>query len=352
MAFFAVCSTTIFVFNVLHRVRSTLLELLALLLNAGAFFVASDWVVSPRFGRRWIAAVSLGLAAFYASHVWYFLARRSNDRGLLVGFMGLAVFFLSITVPLVLSQVDHGLLGNRALRDAPDCGDAPKRVPAAARLRPLHGGPRPVPLPRSSRSVLDVFRSRYAARRLSAVGRASCHVRRSGRLDGRRHYQLRTTVSPARLVVDNANDVREWVRERWAVQFAVVLALGMAFLFLNLELDRSLRYLFPPVRLPVLTLLWLGACGLLSEYLTHPRHVALAALTAFVFGLLVKLWLFDLDSWDLGGSLVYGGPYSPLDAALRFVDFGVVVAFFASHSNASPAEKTHSGWQSRPGLSP
>ena len=47
--------------------------------------------------------MTLGLAAFYTLHVYYFLLRGLRDRGLLLSFTVLAAFFVSITMPLVLS---------------------------------------------------------------------------------------------------------------------------------------------------------------------------------------------------------------------------------------------------------
>lgn len=55
------------------------------------------------FGRQWVAALALGLAFFYAVHVATLLQRRLVDRNLLVSFLGLASFFLTLSMPLVLS---------------------------------------------------------------------------------------------------------------------------------------------------------------------------------------------------------------------------------------------------------
>src|SRR5262249_16614414 len=74
MGFFALYSTVLFLFNVVQRSKSTLLELLGLLLNAGIFFTASYILVRDAYGLRAVAAVTLGLTAFYAAHVYYFLA--------------------------------------------------------------------------------------------------------------------------------------------------------------------------------------------------------------------------------------------------------------------------------------
>src|SRR5262249_2902938 len=125
------------------------------------------------------------------------------------------------------------------------------------------------------------------------------------------YYLLKSPVSAARLVVDNANDVAEWVRKRWAVQGALVIALGMLFLFLHLELNRSMGFLFAPGRMPVLSLLWLGMCLIfLHEYRAAASQPMLALLGIFSAGALIKLAVYDLDSWELAETMVYGGGYS------------------------------------------
>jgi uncharacterized membrane protein len=113
------------------------------------------------------------------------------------------------------------------------------------------------------------------------------------------------------------------------VRCSVILVLGMAFLYLHLELSRTLGYLFAPCRLPILTLLWLGMCLLLLyEYLASPSQPVLVILGLFIAGVLVKLVLFDLPYWELGEAMVYGGDYSWLDALMRLLDFGAIAAFF------------------------
>ncbi len=104
VGFFVLYSTALFLFNIVERTKSTMLELVGLLLNAGIFFAASYILVRDAYGLRAVAVVTLGLAAFYAAHVYYFLARRIADRELLLSFMGLAVFFVAVTIPVVLSR--------------------------------------------------------------------------------------------------------------------------------------------------------------------------------------------------------------------------------------------------------
>ncbi len=119
IAFFVLFSTMTFVFNLVNRHKSTLLEVLGLLINAGVFFAASYGLVTDAYPGKWVSLVSLGLAAFYVAHVYYFLARRLLDRELLLSFTGLAAFFLAVTIPLAASRPS----GSRPV-GPPGAGDA------------------------------------------------------------------------------------------------------------------------------------------------------------------------------------------------------------------------------------
>ena len=103
-AFFVLYSTLVFIYNLRTRTKSNLLDVLVLFLNAGIYFVTSYRLVEFTFQREWVAAVTLGLAAFYTIHVYYCLVRRVLDRELMLSFLGLASFFVIITVPLLLSH--------------------------------------------------------------------------------------------------------------------------------------------------------------------------------------------------------------------------------------------------------
>ena len=143
------------------------------------------------------------------------------------------------------------------------------------------------------------------------------------------YYLLNTPAAAARLAIDGTNDVAQWVQKRWIAECAVFFGLGMMFLFLHLELNRTMGYLFPPSRMTVLSLLWLGMCLLfLQEYAARPSRLALGLLGAFVAGALIKLAIFDLPFWNFEETMVYGGNYSFLDATMRLIDFGAMVAFF------------------------
>jgi uncharacterized membrane protein len=330
-AFFVLFSTAVFLFNLVNRVRSTLLEPIGLLINAGIYFVTSYRLVDQAFGYRWVAVVTLALAAFYVAHVWYFLVRRLLDRELLFCFIGLAAFFLAVTVPLLLSAEwitmswaiqalvmlwIAGKLESEFLRHAAYLlyvivaarfcfVDLPRQYSAGV----VHATG--VPLGEFFRLMLQ---------RLVAFGIPIASMAGAFRL-------LNAPGAPA-LAVDRANDMVGWVRQRWAVRAAAVGVVVMLFVFLHLELNRTLFYLYPPMRLPVLSLLWIVLCGfLLYEYLARPSRFVLNTLVLVTAALVGKLFAIDLPSWRVEQMRMYGGDYSFLDAAMRLVDFGAIIAF-------------------------
>jgi uncharacterized membrane protein len=333
--FFILYSTALFLFNVVNRVKSTLLELIGLLLNAGIFFAASYYLVERSYGYRAVSAVSLGLSVFYALHVSYFLRRKVIDRELMLSFLALAVFFLGITVPLVLSrewitvswaiqaflmlwladklkseflrQLAYVLYGFVLFRFG--FLDLPNQYLS------IQGG--------GSQAITLAGYAAHLLERLVVFGIPVASVAGA-------YYLLRSPAPASRMVVDRANDVAQWIRSQWAVQATLAVAVVMLLAFLHLELNRSTAYLFPPCRMPVLTLLWLAACWfLLLEYQAHPQAPALLLLGILLAGVLVKLVFYDLDFWNLDESLLYGGGYSIVDGSMRLIDFGAIIAFLA-----------------------
>jgi uncharacterized membrane protein len=105
-------------------------------------------------------------------------------------------------------------------------------------------------------------------------------------------------------------------------------AVAMLFVFLHLELNRTCLYLFSPMRLPVLSLVWIVLCAyIIYEYLARPSAALLGVFVLLACAMVAKLFVFDLPSWNVNNLLRYGGEYSFLDAGMRLLDFGAIIAF-------------------------
>jgi uncharacterized membrane protein len=332
-AFFVLFSTMTFLYKLVNKARSNLLDLVALLINAGVFYAVSYRLVDQLYGQKWVAVVTLSLAAFYTAHVFYFLQRKLVDRELLVSFIGLAAFFLAVTMPLLLSREwitvswaiqafvllwIAGKLGSEFLRHV--CYVLYAIVLFRFGFIDLQNQFLHAP-PSANLDLVEY--AQHLAERLVMFGVPIASI-------GGAYWLLMRQDAQAPRIVGDENDIRGWIRGAWAMRLAVGIAIAMLFVYLNLEFDRTFGYLYRPVKLPLMTLLWLGLGGLfLYELLVRESRALLVLLMVLVGGLFIKLFVFDLASWQISERMVYGGDYSFGDALLRLVDFGAVVGFFA-----------------------
>jgi uncharacterized membrane protein len=132
------------------------------------------------------------------------------------------------------------------------------------------------------------------------------------------------------LPVSRANDLPEVVPDPWALRALLGAGLVMLFVYLHLELNRTIGFSYAPVKLPVLTLLWLGLCGvLLWDAVARNSRVMLTLAVLALVVVLGKLFAIDLPAWSVTGQFLYSGEYVWRDGLLRLLDFGGVIAFLA-----------------------
>lgn len=338
--FFVLYSTMVFLFCLVNRVKSTLLDLLALIVNAGIFFATAHHLIEQQYGQIWVALLTVALAAFYIGHVYFCLAKHIADKELQLSFIGLAAFFLTITLPLLLSK--QWLTVSWSLQALVMLWMAEKM--RSHFLRQAAYGLYLIVLFRFC--FIDLA-SQYGAgmdseqsfvgflagllERVISFGIPIASLALAYRL-------VEKPVDPATLACEPGNDVPLWLKDNWLLQIILFIAAGMLFVVLQLELYRSFAYLYPPLQMPMLTLVWLAMCALLLlRYLTSPGDWLLQALKIFVGGVLLKLLFFDLPSWNLTfghissldnvWTLRYGGPYSFQFALMRLLDFAAISGF-------------------------
>jgi hypothetical protein len=333
IGFFVLFSTMTFLFNVVNRKKSNLLDVLGLWMNAGVFFGVGLWMVRGRFDDRWGAALSLGLAAFYAAHVWYFLVRRLMDRELLMSFTAMSAFFLAVTMPIVLSSEWitpcwavqalvmlwlAGKLDSEFLRQVSYLLYAITLARFGfVDLRHQYYEIAPAAMSLSTGEYLKLM-----LERLVIFGTPIASLAGAG-------WLVRHNPPRAMLTVGRDNDMRPWLTPGGATLGILVAVLGMGFLVLHYEFHRSLGFFYPPLQQPAMTLLWAAMCGfLLSRYLARPNIYLLMLLFLFAAGMVGKLFFFDLQVWDARLDMLYGakGSYDFGFAAMRLLDFGAMIA--------------------------
>lgn len=334
-AFFVLFSTMLFLYHVVRESKATVLETIGLIVNAGIFFGFSYTMIDDAFERRWVSVVTLSVAAFYVAHTWLCLARRELQRELLFTFMGLAAFFLAVTVPLLLSR--EWITASWAIQALTMLWIAGKldsrflRHVAYLLYAIVVGRFCLLDLPRqyAPQGVAGVAPPageyvRLLLERLAAFGVPIATLAGAFRL-------LKAPQAPGGLAVDREHDMPDVAPEKTAMLAFVCGAAGLAFLYLHLEIDRTALYAFAPFRWPALTLLWVAACAwLLAMYLANRVGPWLNLLAAFVVLMVCKLVIFDMPSWHVSARMRYDGRYSPLEAGMRLIDFGAMIALLAA----------------------
>jgi len=333
VGFFVLFSTMTFLYKVVRGTPSTVLDLAALVANAAVFFGISYWMVEDAFGRRQVAFVTLGLAAFYTAHLLHFRGRGITDRGLLISFLGLAATFVAVTMPLVLSR--QWVTGSWAIQavvllwmaERLESGIVRRMALVLlglvfVRFCTLDLGRTFLPGGSVAAAAAELPAAGYLwllAERAIACGVPIAAFGVAARLLGQTppHDEAGTAAASDPGDATLAPLV-------WLAGIAALLFYG------HLEVDRTADFFFPVARLPLLSLVWLGI-GVISlwQYAVRGSRTALALTGCVAVAVLLKLFLWDLPSWGVDDRLVVGSGYSPLAVGLRALDFGAVIAFLA-----------------------
>jgi uncharacterized membrane protein len=334
VAFFVLFSTVIFIFQVWNAQSASLIELIMLILNAALFFGFSFALINQAYSSEWTAIVTLGLAAFYIMHLYVFIQRKIRDRGLSMGFIALAAFFLIVTLPLILS--DQWLTFCWSLQALVLLWLAGKL--SSRFLRYVAYGLYMIVFARFF--VLDMQSTfshavpagtsfmgymQMLAVRLISFGAPVLSVAMAMRLIHK------PVDKDEELSLEPENDIKPLFGEQKVLVIAAAVGFAMLFLYLHLELNRTLLFLYSPLRLPMLSLLWVGASYVFVLLFLHLRHIALLMLAMlFIAGAVIKLFVIDVMFWGISVEhfrYSIAEAYSWLDAGMRLLDFGVILAF-------------------------
>lgn len=334
IAFFALFSTMIFLYKVVRGAKSNLLDLVALFINAGVFFVVGSELIEEVYGRRWVSALSLGLVVFYIAHIYIFLSRKLIDRELLVSLFGLCAFFLAITMPLVLSRqwitASWAIQAVVFLWIAQKIGSQFVRHIAFLMFavvlirfcfydlgRQFYGGGFTTAAALPWKEYLTALVERLVTFGIPIASFAIAY----------RMIATQPTLEEG--VVTPANDVKPWLGNASTLHLLILAAFVTGFLYLHLELNRTMGVFYSPARLPILTLLWIGlAAFFLFEFTRGGGIVFLWLLGLALVAVVGKLLVIDLPFWGVNERMLYIQPYSFRDALMRLIDFGAIIGFF------------------------
>ncbi|MEY3460312.1 MAG: hypothetical protein RL215_3469 [Planctomycetota bacterium] len=330
-AFFAMFSTMVFVHRVRVQESSNLLDVLMLFLNAGVFFGMSYGVIEPRYGEHWPAAASLGLAAYYLGPVAWSLRRPSTDRGLLIGFLSLSALFVAITMPLLLTRewitVSWSLQALVMLWAAGQLQSQFLRMVSGVLylvvlfrfavwdLHSQFGGS-----VQDSNEPGDYLWALLQRLATSGIPIASFAL---GRVLLQRELRRREVSREVESI-----DLPEWLPLGRSVWVGTLALVGMLFVYLTLEWNRTMGGLAEGFRLPGMTLIWLALGVWVLLQASREFGKAAVSLVLLILGaVFVKMLLFDLPSWGINQSWRYDEPWFPDAAFFRLLDFAVIGVF-------------------------
>jgi uncharacterized membrane protein len=344
VGYFLLFSTATFLFKIVRGAKSDLFDLLALFVNAAVFFTVGSGMIDraygEAYGRQPVALLAVAMAAFYAAHVWFVLKRRLIDRELVISFLGLASFFVTITMPMVLSgqwvTASWAIQAVIMLWMAERLGSRFLRLAATAVLglvlcrfffldlaRTFHPGTLLDDPSLNTFAIALVGRIISFGIPIASLGIAAWFFRRSAAAEA-------GAAADSELPIVAGNDIGA-VPLPSLVEIAVAAIVAMGIFYLHLEVDRTVGFLHMPLRLPMLTILWIGgATFLFSRIRAWGESIGIPLFVAAVAAVHLKVFLWDLPSWGLAPDFVYAGAWSGHAALMRLVDFGAVTGFLVA----------------------
>lgn len=329
IGFFVLYSTMSFIHNFIWKTRATVLEISALFANVSAFFFLGRHVMIQSWDDRWMAALTLCLAAFYISHVYYALSRRHRDPVLITSFIGLSAFFLTISLPIIVANdwlsvtwavqalvmlwMARRLL-SRFLSGSAVCLYAF----VVGRLYLYDLG--------HQYFYLNLQHLTTGAFLMQLLERLLVLGIPVGALYGA-HYLLTHPQTPSSWSLKTPTNHVMWPLEHLFHRSVSWIMTITAFVVMNLEFLTSWEYFYSPFKVPSITWVWLFFAFLLFRSAwSHKLAGASRVFNMLIYAIIGKLMFIDMFSWSIRiTSLRYSGVFSVETMAMRILDFGAVI---------------------------
>ncbi len=138
-------------------------------------------------------------------------------------------------------------------------------------------------------------------------------------------YRLLKNEEPfGQKVIKDEGGVTLYEDKSRMIGFFIWVAAILTFIYLHFEFYYACNVIYSPLRIPLITLIWVGGIILvLNKIKTTHKNVFKVVLVSLFLGLMVKLFIFDLDALHFRiGHLTYGSGYT----LMRFFDFASIIA--------------------------
>lgn len=339
--YFLLFSTMPFIYGLRNKQPSGLLDLIGLYANAGVSFLLG-WNMlrnlpsaSVFVRENGAPGLSLGLAFFYAAHAIIYLRLKISDRPMMTSFLGLSSAFLALTMPLYLDVA--WLTSSWAIQAvvmvwiSQKLGSSFLRQLAYVLLVFVLGrfvfvdlvnranmpGPDP-------QMAIYLYLGQLLTR-LVQYGIPVAGLFAAG-------WMLQKDEGNFRKLMDASNDIKEYIDRSWAVRLFVVGSVGLLFVFMLLEANQTLGFLWSPIRLPGLTwiLVILGLVILFAGNQWIGRDGLIGSFVVLAIILCIKLIFVDLEIGSAGPPEIWipRNGWNPGLMSLRLFDFAAVICLF------------------------
>jgi len=344
---FVVQSLTVCIHNIIKKQQSSIIEAIHLILNAIVYSAGGYYLIIEAHGRPYPAFMALGLALFYMLYIFMFLRRGLKDRLLLLCLISLAAAYTAWTLPLLLEKESLTIafallafvflwLGRKVKSNFLQSLSYLVYGIVFFRLV-LWDMPRHYTLNAPDAAIWsDYFKDLLD--RLLTMGVSI------GSLIGA--FLLSKRDAKESNIIFPENDINAAIPARVTCGILFWFSVVFVFIFMNLEVNSMFRC-WEPIRLPMLTLLW-GSLILFffSRMFATERAGGASNVLHTLMGLalgvtLIKLIIFDTQSWNLTLNFIYSRDYSLLDTSMRIFDFGIILAVILIIWKLISRSKTH-----------
>ena len=141
----------------------------------------------------------------------------------------------------------------------------------------------------------------------------------------------RDSEDAAALMIDTETGVGTVLSTGKSVNIFFWLFFIMIFVLFHIEFIQFSRAVFPPLRLPLLSYVWLGALGFaVWKYLKQPTDGYRNFLVFILFGLLIKFMVAEVNFWQLkAGLFIYRGSWEIIPVLIRAIDALPIIVLLA-----------------------
>ena len=301
--YFLMFSAITVIYNLVNKEKSTILELFGMFVNVAIYFIIAYLTITDLYPRKYVAIVSTGLALLYSFGVVLLYLREIKDKPLMVFLSGFASFFVTITLPLLIT--DQWLTCAWAVQ-------ALIFLWMSARLK--------------NEFLRGVACSIYFITFLKVVGFdfdknfINVHtVNYTSELFSR-------LITFGSLIISTA--LGYWVLQKerdfkYSAQasFFIWITSIFSFIYLHFEFYYFSEAYYKPALEPLQTLIWVGAILLVLRKIATQRGIFKFTLSVLSVGILIKLFFFDSF---FPHNFIYSGLYNSEKFMMRFLDYALV----------------------------